>query len=108
MSEPFNAATLMQIAAVRPDLIPEMHGILTSTDPTELSVAQVPASEWIAPATSSAPPRDALLEAAQALLAAVDDKFNNEEPPLKYTIPYGEVNALREAVNATVMRQTKL
>lgn len=108
MSEFFNAATLMQIAAVRPDLLPEMHGILTQTDPTGLAVPQNSASEWIAPATSSAQPRNELLEAAQALLKAVDDKFNNEEPPLKYTIPYGAVNALRDAVNATLMRQAKL
>lgn len=28
--QPFNAATLAQIAAVRPDLIPAMHGVLSA------------------------------------------------------------------------------
>jgi len=40
-----------------------------------------------------------IVKAAINLLAAVDERHDNE-PPLKYTIPYRAVNALRDAINA--------
>lgn len=50
-AEPFNAATLAQIAAVRPDLIPSMHGIAKAraqpSEPTKLQRFAEEALIWI-------------------------------------------------------------
>ena len=42
----------------------------------------------------------ALTKAAVNLVTAVDDRHDHHEAPLRYTIPYGAVTALREAITA--------
>lgn len=47
---------------------------------------------------------DAIRDAAQALLDAVDAR-HDQPAPLKYTVPYGAVNALRAALAAPQVPQ---
>lgn len=41
---------------------------------------------------------DKLTQAAQAVIQAVDANHDTKEPPLKYTVPWREINALRAAL----------
>jgi len=51
--------------------------------------AAVPATEW------------QVIKAALALLWAIDERHDGNPAPLKYTVPWGAVNNLRRAFNAT-------
>lgn len=46
-------------------------------------------------------PSDEVQAAAVALLNAVDENHSTLEPPLKFTVPWGEVVALRAAIAAS-------
>lgn len=48
-----------------------------------------------------------IVKAAVNLIAACHDRQDNQAPPLKYTIPYGEVNALHDALTAAPAPQAQ-